>query len=130
MSFLPDRALDHLRSVVETPDLSGTRYEIEQEIGRGGMGPVYRARDTQLDRLVALKVIEAGPLDEPQTLAQLEHPGLAPVYETGVLPDGRVYYAMRLVQGKRVDEFARDETAIPATLRALQKNCEAVAVPA
>jgi serine/threonine protein kinase len=127
MTWLPDRLLDHLRRVTEEPDLSGTRYELEQEIGRGGMGVVYRARDTQLDRLVALKVIEAGPMDEPRTLARLEHPGLVPVYDTGCLPDGRVYYAMRLVEGKRLDEFLRIEAALPARLRIFEKICEAVA---
>ena len=127
MSFLPDRALDHLRQVTETPDLAGTRYEIESEIGRGGMGIVYRARDLHLDRLIALKVIESGPIDEPHTLAQLEHPGLVPVYDTGVLPDGRIYYAMRLVQGKRLDEFLRDDSALPARLRVFEKICDAVA---
>ena len=91
------------------------------------MGIVYRARDFQLDRLVALKVIESGPLDEARTLAQLEHPGLVPVYDSGVLPDGRAYYAMRLVQGNRLDEFLRDEPALPARLRVFEKICEAVA---
>jgi serine/threonine protein kinase len=127
VTWLPDGALDHLREVTEAPDLSGTRYEIEEEIGRGGMGVVYRARDTQLDRRVALKVIDAGPTDEPRTLAQLEHPGLAPVYDAGVLPDGRAYYAMRLVQGKRLDEFLAAEPSLPARLRVFEKICEAIA---
>jgi len=127
VTWVPDRLLDHLRDVTTTPDLAGTRYEIEREIGRGGMGVVYRARDTQLDRTVALKVIEAGPPDEPRTLARLEHPGLVPVYDSGTLPDGRTYYAMRLVEGKRLDDFLRNESALPARLRAFEKICEAVA---
>jgi eukaryotic-like serine/threonine-protein kinase len=127
VNWVPDSMLDHLREVTETPDLAGTRYEIEGEIGRGGMGIVYRARDTQLDRAVALKVIEAGPVGEARTLAQLEHPGLVPVYDSGVLPDGRTYYAMRLVEGKRLDEFLRDERALAARLRVFEKICEAVA---
>jgi serine/threonine protein kinase len=127
VSWIPDRTLDHLRIVTEIPDLEGTRYEIEREIGRGGMGTVYRARDKLLDRAVALKVIESGPVDEPLTMARLEHPGLAPVYDSGVLPDGRSYYAMRLVEGKRLDEFLRDEPAPAARLRAFEKICDAVA---
>jgi serine/threonine protein kinase len=127
VSWVPDRLLDHLRDVTTTPDLSGTRYEIEREIGRGGMGVVYRARDTQLERTVALKVIEAGPQDEPRTLARLEHPGLVPVYDSGTLPDGRAYYAMRLVEGKRLDEFLRDERSLAARLRVFEKICEAAA---
>jgi serine/threonine protein kinase len=129
MSFLPDRALDHLRNVTESPDFSATRYQVEEEIGRGGMGVVYRAWDGQLERRVALKVMDAGYAinQEAKLLAQLEHPGLAPVYDAGGLPDGRVYYAMRLIQGRRLDEFLRQEPALPARLRLFEKICEAVA---
>jgi len=122
-----DRVFDHLRHVTEAPDVAGTRYELVDELGRGGMGVVYRARDAELDRLVALKVIDAGPLEEARTLARLEHPGLVPVYDSGVLPDGRSYYAMRLVTGQRLDEFARAEVSLPARLRVFEKICEAVA---
>jgi serine/threonine protein kinase len=129
MSFLPDRALDHLRNVTESPDFSATRYQVEEEIGRGGMGAVYRAWDAQLERRVALKVMDAGYVinQEAKLLAQLEHPGLAPVYDSGTLPDGRIYYAMRLIQGRRLDEFLRQESALPARLRLFEKICEAVA---
>lgn len=126
MSFLPDSTLDHLRQVTEQPDLSATRYRIEREIGRGGMGVVYEAWDSELERSVALKVIE-GPAVEARTLAQLEHPGLVPVYDAGLLPDGRGYYAMRLVRGQRFDDFLRAEPALPARLRMFQKVCDAVA---
>ena len=86
---------------------------MEEEIGRGGMGVVYRAWDAQLERRVALKVMDAGYAinQEAKLLAQLEHPGLAPVYDAGTLPDGRIYYAMRLIQGRRLDEFLRQEPA-------------------
>ena len=129
MSFLPDRALDHLRDVTESPDFSDTRYQLEEEIGRGGMGVVYAAWDAQLDRRVALKVMNPGYIinQEAKLLAQLEHPGIAPVYDAGTLPDGRMYYAMRLIQGRGLDEFLRHETALPARLRLFEKICEAVA---
>jgi serine/threonine protein kinase len=127
MTFLPDGTLDHLLRVTEEPDLSGTRYRLEAEIGRGGMGIVYRAWDSQLERAVALKVIDQGPDAEPRTLARLEHPGLVPVYDSGVLPDGRAFYAMRLVNGRDLGEFLRQETALPARLRVFEKICEAVA---
>lgn len=129
MSFLPDHALDHLRGVTGIPDLSATRYQVEEEIGRGGMGIVYRAWDCQLERHVALKVMDAGYAlnQEARLLAQLEHPGVAPVYDAGTLPDNRVYYAMRLIQGRRLDEFLGDESSLPARLRIFEKICEAVA---
>ena len=140
MGFLPDRALDHLRHMTETPDFSATRYRLDSEIGRGGMGIVYQAWDSQLDRRVALKVMDPGyainPGDvinqEAKLLAQLEHPGLAPVYDAGELPDGRVYYAMRLIHGQRLDQYLAHENlgheqSLPARLRIFEKICEAVA---
>ena len=91
MNWLPDEIIDHLREVIEEPDLSGTRYSLEKEIGRGGMGVVYLVRDTVLDREVALKVLNRVDTTEAKTLAQLEHPGIVPVHDSGVLPDGRIY---------------------------------------
>jgi eukaryotic-like serine/threonine-protein kinase len=129
MAFLPDSTLDHLRQVAELPDFSGTRYRIEEELGRGGMGVVYRAWDAELERQVAIKVMESRAAlgDEAKTLARLEHPGLVPVYDAGVLPDGRLWYAMRLIRGNRLDAFLGSETALPARLRILEKVCDAVA---
>lgn len=129
MSFLPDRALEHLRHVMETPDFSATRYQVEDEIGRGGMGIVYQAWDSQLERRVAVKVMDAGFAinQEAKLLAQLEHPGLAPVYDAGTLPDGRVYYAMRLILGRSLDEFLRHEPSLPVRLRVFDRICDAVA---
>ena len=123
MSFLPDRTLDHLRQLSDAP----ARYQVEREIGRGGMGVVYEAWDSQLDRRVALKIIDFGPIDEARIAAQLEHPGLVPVYDSGTLPDGRAFCAMRLVRGRRLDEFLRHETGLGERLRVLVKVCDAVA---
>src|SRR5687768_8672939 len=102
---LSDRTVDRLREVCVVPDLSGTKYRLVGEIGRGGMGTVYAAEDTELGRRVALKVIDAIDSDEAireaRVLAQLEHPSIVPVHDVGALPDGRVFYAMKLVQGTR-----------------------------
>ncbi|MGI8960993.1 MAG: serine/threonine-protein kinase [Bryobacteraceae bacterium] len=136
MQFLSDRALEHLRRVVLLPDLSGTRYELGEELGRGGMGIVYAARDSRLDRRIALKVIDPdfGPahartevIEEAKILARLEHPGIVPIYDSGTLPDGRVYYAMRLVRGERLDAFLAREDSLLERLRVFQKICDAVA---
>ena len=135
MRWISDDALHHLREVADRPDLSGTRYELVETIGRGGMGTVWLARDRDLDREVALKVVhlsEGGDeeaermLREARILARLEHPGIVPVHDVGVLPDGRVFYAMKRVRGSRLDEHAR---ALPLTdrLRAFERICEAVA---
>ena len=103
-----DSVLDHLRHVAALPDLTGTRYELESEIGRGGMGVVYAARDRELDRRVALKVLDAAMAGEARLIARLEHPAIVPIYETGTLPDGRAFYAMKLVAGARLDQYLAD----------------------
>src|SRR5829696_8002084 len=79
------------------------------------MGTVYRAHDRELGRDVALKVLR-DPIADPglaerlvreaRTLARLEHPGIVPVHDVGTLPDGRVFYVMKLVRGARLDEHA------------------------
>ena len=66
-----DSVLEHLRQVTAVPDLTGTRYELENEIGRGGLGVVYAARDRELNRRIALNVLEAPIAGEPQLIARL-----------------------------------------------------------
>ena len=118
--------LAHLRRAVELPDLSATRYAAGKEIGRGGNGVVYQALDTVLDRHVALKVV-AGPSQEARTTARLEHPGIVPVHDAGPLPDGRYYYAMRLIEGVRLDEFRAVTPSLAARLRVFLKILDPVA---
>ena len=124
---LSDSVVDHLRHVGALPDLSGTRYELESEIGRGGMGIVYRARDRDLDRRVALKVLDVPLAGEAQLIARLEHPAVAPVYETGTLPDGRAFYAMKLVGGARLDAFIAGDSSLADRLRVIRRVGEALA---
>ena len=136
MRWLPDQVVDHLRDAADWPDLDGTKYEVLERIGRGGMGTVYRAHDRELGRDVALKVMRAPETDaaavarmarEARTLARLEHPAIVPVHDVGTLPDGRVFYVMKLVRGTRLDEYARDPRPLPELLRAFERVCEAVA---
>lgn len=133
MTWLSDKAVARLREVTEAPDLTGTRYRLVRELGRGGMGVVYEADDTELDRRVALKVTNVvhGDTDdlraEARTIARLEHPGIVPVHDAGMLADGRVYYAMRLVRGTRLDEWSRERHARTERLRLFARICEPVA---
>ena len=124
---LSDSVLDHLRRVAALPDLSGTRYELEGEIGRGGMGIVYAARDRVLDRRVALKVLDLTPAGEAQLIAALEHPAIVPVYEAGTLLDGREFYAMKLVRGARLDRYLATQPTLAERLRLIWRVGEALA---
>ncbi len=135
MKWLSDQALDRLRVAADTPDLSGTGYVLLDKLGAGGMGGVFRVEDTALARQVALKVLgivdssgELGArlLREAKIIAQLEHPGIVPVHDVGTLPDGRVFYTMKLVQGRRLDQHRGELGGVPERLRTFQKICEAV----
>ena len=136
MKFLSDAALDRLRAAADVPDLSATRYRLIDKLGEGGVGGVYRTADEALGRQVALKVIRVADssgdlaarlLREAKIIAQLEHPGVVPVHDVGTLPDGRVFYTMKLVKGRRLDQYAAEAVAMPERLRTFQKICEAVA---
>ncbi len=123
---ISDSVIDHLRHVVALPDLTGTRYDLESEIGRGGMGVVYAAYDRDLDRRVALKILEVPVEREAQRIARLEHPGIIPIYETGTLADGRSFYAMKLVTGSRLDHYATDDHTLSERLRLIRRIGEAL----
>ncbi|HTT61287.1 MAG TPA: serine/threonine-protein kinase [Bryobacteraceae bacterium] len=122
-----DALLEHLRHVAALPDLTGTRYELESEIGRGGMGVVYAALDRQLDRRVALKVLDFALAGEARLIARLEHPAIVPIYDTGTLPDGREFYAMKLVSGARVDQYVAGSPSLNDRLRVVRRVGEALA---
>lgn len=127
MKFLSDDAVAHLREITEQPELSSTRYELVREVGRGGMGVVYEARDRELERSVAMKVMDAEWRGEARVIAALEHPGIVPVHDAGTLDDGRFYYTMKLVRGVRLDAWARREHAQSERLRLFARICEPVA---
>src|SRR6266567_3777194 len=88
------------------------RYEIRSKIGEGGMGEVYLARDTQLDRLIAIKLLPAQIardqqrlhrfLQEARAAAALSHPNIAHIYEIGEA-DGGHFIAMEYIEGTPLD---------------------------
>lgn len=136
MKPLSDKALERLRDGAETPDLAGTRYRLLERVARGGMGVVYAAEDEKLERRVALKVLDVPGADgdlanrlirEARVLARLEHPGIVPVHDVGVLADGRVFYTMKFVEGQRLDKYLATVASAPDRLRIFIRICDAVA---
>jgi tetratricopeptide (TPR) repeat protein/tRNA A-37 threonylcarbamoyl transferase component Bud32 len=113
-------------------------YELLEEIGRGGMGLVYRARDIRMNRDVAVKLLQQkyAPtslparrfLEEAAITGQLQHPGIPPVHQVGELPDGRPYLAMKLIKGRTLADILADGSANRGTLIAVFEHvCQAVA---
>lgn len=136
MRWLSDEKLEHLRSISDEPDFTSTKYRLIRELARGGMGTIYLAEDTKLNREVALKVLSAleGNSDvarrmmrEARIVARLEHPGIVPVHDVGILEDGRVFYAMKFVRGSRLDEYVVGVVSIKERLKKFQAVCDAVA---
>lgn len=114
------------------------RFRLEQEIARGGMGIIFRSHDLDLDREVAVKLLlkkhlgKAGFLrqftNEAMITGRLQHPGVVPIYETGVAFEDRPYFAMKLIRGKTLAEFlaarksAEDE--LPRMLKIFEQVCQ------
>jgi tRNA A-37 threonylcarbamoyl transferase component Bud32/tetratricopeptide (TPR) repeat protein len=128
------------RETVDDPEVTTGRsiaylgdYELIEEIGAGGMGVVYKARQVSLDRLVAVKVIRAGRLatrgerqrfrNEAETVGSLDHPHIVPILEVGEY-HGIDYFSMRLVPG---ESLAGCLLAYPADRRAAAQLIATVA---
>jgi len=117
--------------------IKSERYSLLDEIGRGGMGIVYKAQDNTLDRIVAFKVLPSNLKDHPQALknffreaksaARLNHPNIVTVYDAG--EEGGTYYiAMEFVEGETVKQILNREERLPvkAVLMIAGQVCRAL----
>ncbi len=123
-------------SLVNRPPAVLGDYEILEEISRGGMGVVFKARHRTLGRLVALKVIRSGELasdeemerflSEAEAAAALTHPAIVPIYDMGRV-EGLVYYTMAFIEGRSLADILREGPMEPLeAARVVHKLCQAI----
>ena len=133
-----------LREVARTPAISPHdpvgetfgRYYVVTLLGRGGMGRVYEARDTELDRTVAIKFLPAAFAEHADRVARfvrervltadLEHPAIIPIYDSGVWPSGEPFFVMRHAQGLPLDKRLASVRALDERLALLMPVITAV----
>jgi serine/threonine protein kinase/formylglycine-generating enzyme required for sulfatase activity len=145
-------ATDELLARLErAPKLDAQRFVVEGEVGKGGMGAVYRVHDRHLNRRLAMKLLlEQDPprdaeqrallqqligrfLEEAQVSSQLDHPGIVPVHELGLDQDGKLWFTMRLVKGRTASEVFADAFAqregwtLTKALEVVLKVCDTMA---
>ena len=117
--FDPGPELD---STLETEAFHFGRYEVIDELARGGAGVVYRAWDCELERYAALKVMLSGTWENPNRVqsflrearasARLNDPGVVSVFDVGTTPEGAVWFAMELVGGPSLAEVIADRAPL------------------
>ncbi|MFM8273302.1 MAG: serine/threonine-protein kinase [Gemmata sp.] len=120
-ALTPSRAADHTAEVTALPRPFGD-FELLEEVGRGGMGVVYRARQRSLSRTVALKMVREAHLandtdrerfrTEAEAAARLKHPNIVTVYEVGTA-NGQAYLCMEFVGGQTLAEKVRANGPLP-----------------
>jgi len=131
---LSNQVLDHYPDLGDFDDFGA--YRIIERVGRGGMGEVFLAEDARASRQVALKFIRDS-WKEPDlgrkfqreivNLAQLEHPSIGRLYESGVHPNGTPYFSMEYVEGKPIDQYCDERNySLTERLRLFHAVCAAV----
>ena len=122
----PDVALDSGRRLARMLGAGACRlgrFELEAELGVGSFGHVFRARDTELDRTVALKIQRVGSVSsgetaerfhrEARSVARLKHRGIVALYDTGTTKDGICFLVTEFIEGATLEEAMRDGPADP-----------------
>ena len=112
----------------KSPEMSqrdpDSRYQLQGEIARGGMGAILKGRDNDLGRDLAIKVLLDQHKDKPEVIqrfveeaqigGQLQHPGIAPIYELGQFADKRPFFSMKLVKGETLSRLLADRQELTA----------------
>jgi eukaryotic-like serine/threonine-protein kinase len=136
-SFAPRVAADNLEAILEIGSILGYRYEILEMLGLGGMGAVYKARDRELDRMIALKVIRPDIARHPEALArfrqelltarQVSHRNVVRIFDIGDA-DGVKFITMEYVAGRDLRSILSDRGKLPLaeTLSIVRQICSAL----
>jgi serine/threonine-protein kinase len=111
-----------MQPVIGMPPLVDGKYRVDFVVGRGGMGAVFRARDLRLERDVAIKVVRADLMGDPesrtrfqreaQIVARLQHPAIVTVFDYGALPDGAAFLVMEFVRGEDLRHLLKRERSL------------------
>ena len=147
--LLPETAPDEAGAAITkfssdeqpAPAERGDRYQLFGEIARGGMGAVFKGRDPDLGRDLAIKVLLESHEDKPELVrrfveeaqigGQLQHPGIVPVYELGAFADLRPYFTMKLVRGRTLSSLLAERESpahdLPRFLSIFEAICQTVA---
>ena len=119
----------------DAPDAKAADYELLKQIGKGGMGVVYSARQANFNRMVAIKMLRPDSkgkskrdefVSEAVTTGDLDHPNIVPVYDLGTNEEGALFYAMKCVQGTPWDEALPKKT-LTENVEILLKTADAIA---
>jgi serine/threonine-protein kinase len=141
MPTLVVRAGPSLPEGTARPAADWGRYTLSGEIARGGMGIVLRGHDGRLNRELAVKVLHPQLRDAPSVVrrftdeaqigGRLQHPGVVPVYDLGILPDGRLFFAMKLVEGRTLSALLKERPVLshdlPRFLKVFEQVCQTMA---
>jgi hypothetical protein len=111
-----------LQPVIGMPPVVDGKYRVDAVVGRGGMGAVFRARDLRLQRDVAVKIVRADVVGDPdsrarfqreaQIVAQLQHPAIVTVFDFGTLADGAAFLVMEYVRGEDLRHLLKREKVL------------------
>ncbi|BBM86491.1 serine/threonine-protein kinase [Candidatus Uabimicrobium amorphum] len=120
-----------VREVFPPPDLKFQDYEILGELGRGGMGVVYKARHKSLNRYCAIKVLHSEDensqkqfIKEAKAMARLDHPNIARIYDTGIHP--MYFFAMEFIEGETLTKWMEYKPSTTRLLQIFRQICFAV----
>ena len=139
ISTLSSASARHAAGNPALPDLAA--FGELEKVDQGGIGVVYRGKDPQLPRDLAIKVLRPDRQDQPELVrrfieeakitGKLQHPGVVPVYSLGQMPDGRPYFTMKLIRGHTLAallvERASPSQDLPRFLKVFEQVCQTLA---